>query len=180
MLTTAPSTQTPVHPARAYIIVDAIAPAAAGRIEQHVAADEACMCIGPRAENHALVDDVDGLPADIEQHDADDQPCDRRIAERERQPRTREQHERGAGRRFAAPAIREPARAGGGCRTSAPTRPNAPICVCDIACGGALSGSTSALQKMLKAANISSAIAPRTRSTRSSRNSDTIDCSSAA
>ena len=75
------------------------------------------MCIGPRAENHALVDDVDGLPADIEQHDADDQPCDRRIAERERQPRTREQHERGAGRRFAAPAIREPARAGGGCRT---------------------------------------------------------------
>ena len=27
MLTTAPSTQTPVHPARAYIIVDAIAPA---------------------------------------------------------------------------------------------------------------------------------------------------------
>lgn len=48
-----------------------------------------------------------------------------------------------------------------------PTNPNAPTAVCDSECGGALSGSTSAVQNAPNAANIKSAIMPRTRSTRS-------------
>ena len=46
-----------------------------------------------------------------------------------------------------------------------PTSPNAPMAVWLSACGGADSGSTSAVQNTLTAANISSAIMPRTRST---------------
>ncbi|MNT92360.1 hypothetical protein D3C72_2336260 [compost metagenome] len=69
--------------------------------------------------------------------------------------------------RWPCPASADrPARAAISTPTT-PTSPNAPTAVCDKACGGALSGSTSAVQKALNAANINSAIMPRTRRTRS-------------
>jgi len=49
------------------------------------------------------------------------------------------------------------------------------MAVCDIAYGGADSGSTSALQKMPKAANIRKAMPARICRTRSCRNSVSMD-----
>ncbi|MNK35080.1 hypothetical protein D3C87_535930 [compost metagenome] len=60
-----------------------------------------------------------------------------------------------------------------------PTSPNAPTAVCDSECGGALSGSTKAVQNTLSAANISSAIVPRTRKTRSVASSTQTERSNA-
>ncbi|MCY1222187.1 hypothetical protein D9M72_342700 [compost metagenome] len=48
-----------------------------------------------------------------------------------------------------------------------PTSPNDPTAVCVNEWGGALKGSTSAVQNALNAANINKAIVPRTRRTRS-------------
>ncbi|KAF1030064.1 MAG: hypothetical protein GAK40_00170 [Burkholderia plantarii] len=60
---------------------------------------------------------------------------------------------------------------------AAPASPNAPIAVCDRLNGGALSGSTSALQNALSAANNSSASTPRMRKAGSSRSNATIEAS---
>ena len=77
--------------------------------------------------------------------------------------------------RWAYPrSAQRPARPAASAPT-APASPNAPIAVCEKLNGGALSGSTSALQKMLNDANISSASTPRICSTFSCRSSVSIE-----
>ncbi|MNV78438.1 hypothetical protein D3C71_1719260 [compost metagenome] len=70
--------------------------------------------------------------------------------------------------RSAHSPARAPAKA-----PTTPTSPSAPMAVCETP--AARSGSTSALQKILNAANISSASSPRTCSRRSWRSSVNID-----
>ena len=93
-----------------------------GCIEEHVAAHQPTVQFGATLEDHALVGDMDGLPSQVKQHDAQQQ-CRHRVGELgDASPRRRQQRKAERCRLLAAASVSPPARPGGGQRTCHPDK----------------------------------------------------------